>query len=312
MAKDHYIPQFYLINYEIRGRTGWVYSYRRGMKPLPKAIRSIACEEDYYDLKTVAESLPVDNFDRLLRLTEESTSPVITELLKAPSFSLTEKQFTDLRWFISLMGFRTPLSRESLAAFTREWTDKEFKAFAADKKGFDSLGGGASEDPALRESARQALLNGDLILNLKRGGETEDFLMARQLEQASTFADILAYKKWHLIESDCSRVFMTSDHPVVLLPSPHHTPGMRVGNVDGWFILPLSPKRALLLANDRLGDKVMPIKREKMIEYQWYITTRCHLSVFSHLRSMEFQETLDQTAEGEILQTIFPNNWQTA
>jgi hypothetical protein len=53
MAKDHYIPQFYLRNFEIPGRTGWVYSYRRGMKPLPKAIRSIACEEDYYDFKTV-------------------------------------------------------------------------------------------------------------------------------------------------------------------------------------------------------------------------------------------------------------------
>ena len=56
------------------------------MKPVPKAIRSIASEEDYYDLTTVAESLPVDNFDRLLRLTEESTSPVTTELIKARIF----------------------------------------------------------------------------------------------------------------------------------------------------------------------------------------------------------------------------------
>lgn len=76
MAKDHYIPQFYLRNFEIPGRTGWVYSYRRGMKPLPKAIRSIACEEDYYDFKTVAESMPVDNFDRLLRLTEDQRRPL--------------------------------------------------------------------------------------------------------------------------------------------------------------------------------------------------------------------------------------------
>src|SRR5947209_4826037 len=42
MASDHFIPQFYLRHFQIAGRQGWIYSYKRGMKPKPIAIKSVA------------------------------------------------------------------------------------------------------------------------------------------------------------------------------------------------------------------------------------------------------------------------------
>lgn len=303
MARDHYIPQFYLRNFEISSNKGWVFSYKRKTRPRPKAIRSIAYEEDYYDLKVPHEELPIDNVDRLLKLTEQSSSPIISKLLKDPSFSLTPEEFSDFIWFMALMAIRTPFFREYLANFATAWTDKEFKKFAEDKEAFMALGtkDGAENEPERREAARQALLSGELILDLKRGEQSEDWLMGLQLDQANTFVKILASKHWHLVESDNSRVFVTSDHPVVLTPSPYHGSAPRIGNLEGWFLFPLSPRRALLLANEKLGSKVVSLGREKMLEYQWYTITRCHLSVFSNLLSNDFQKILDQTEEGELL-----------
>lgn len=309
MAKDHYIPQFYLRNFEIPSCKGWVYSYKRKMQPKPKAIRSIACEEDYYDLKIPHEELPVDNVDNILKLTENSSSPIISKLLTASSFSLTPEEFSDFIWFVAMMAIRTPFFREYMVNFATAWTDREFKKFAADKDAFNALDhkDGKERNPELREQARQALINDELDLNLVRGGQSEDWVVGLQLDQAKTFVRIFNSKYWHIVESDSSRVFVTSDHPVILTPSPYHGPVPRIGNLEGWFLFPLSPRRALLLANEKLGNKVIQLSRDKMLEYQWYTITRCHLSVFSHLLSKDFQKVLDQTEEGELLGPELPD-----
>jgi hypothetical protein len=119
---------------------------------------------------------------------------------------------------------------------------------------------------------------------------------------AQELAKVLYKKCWHLIESDSSRIFLTSDNPVVLLPAPHHRPPMKIGYHDGWIMLPLSPKRALLLTNKLLSKNIIPIMEDKMIEYQWYIIARCYQLVFSNIESQEFKRILDGIEEDQITQ----------
>jgi hypothetical protein len=124
---------------------------------------------------------------------------------------------------------------------------------------------------------------------------------------AQELAQILYKKHWHLIESDNSRPFLTSDHPVVLLPARHHKPGMPVGYYDGRIMLPLTPKRALLMTNNPLKNQIIKIGEEKMRELQWYTITRCYQLVYSHIESEEFQQILDGTEEGEVIRVYLPD-----
>jgi Protein of unknown function (DUF4238) len=51
MAKDHFFPQFYLRNFQIPAEPGLIFEYRRNEAPKAVAIKTVAQEEDYYDLK---------------------------------------------------------------------------------------------------------------------------------------------------------------------------------------------------------------------------------------------------------------------
>ena len=56
MAKDHYVPQFYLKNFSPWGKRNQIYVYRRGLVPELVGIKTVACDEDYYE-KPLLESL---------------------------------------------------------------------------------------------------------------------------------------------------------------------------------------------------------------------------------------------------------------
>jgi hypothetical protein len=303
MARNHQVPQFYLRNFQIPANPGLFYSYKRNLRPKPLPIAKVAQGEDYYDLKTPTIPLPVDNVDKIFKMSEDAAAPIIRSLITASRFDLAPEDFGELIWFVALQAFRTPLARESMANLNIAFTEREFKKFATDKEAFATLKRtGGDQDSELREKARLALLNDELRLNLKRGGQTEDYLMGLQLGIVNKPAPILGRKFWHILETTNARPFITSDHPTVLLPSPQYRPGMAVGYADGWLMLPLSPKRALLLTNKRYSKDVMAIKKEeKMREYKWYVITQCYQSVFSHHLEGEYQTILDSTVEGETI-----------
>jgi hypothetical protein len=206
------------------------------------------------------------------------------------------------------MAFRTRFSREAVANLTLALEDRNLKKLAEDKEEFtkarENMPPGST--PELRERARQALLSGDIKLTLVRGGNTEDHLMGLQLATTKALGPILGGKYWHILETNMASPFITSDHPVVTLPSPSHRPGMSVGYADGWILFPLSPQRAVLITNKRYSKKTMMVTQEKMREYRWYIITRCYQSVFSHSVDRSVQKILDKTEEGEVIRVYLP------
>ena len=301
MARDHYVPQFYLRNFQICKKPGLIYLYRRKVKPREISIRKIAQEDDYYDIKLDEPDIDKDAIDRLMLLSERTAAPIITRLLNASSLSvLSGEDRGYLSWFVGLLGSRTPAVRETLASIHLGIGSREFKKMLQDDAEFEAMISKHPDTPAEKiEEMRKAFLNGDIYLDFKRGGQTEDFLMGQQLQFAQILVDILQHRHWSLIETVSSLSFLTSDNPVINMPTPYHRRDATWGYADGDILLPLSPKRALWFTDRPLKDKVIAIQRAKMPELQFYIITQCRSAVFSHIVSKDFQRVLDSTEEGK-------------
>lgn len=299
MARDHYVPQFLLRNFQIPGKSGLVYHYQRNAPPKAMSIRRVAQEEDYYDIKLDDPSVDKDGVDKLLLLSERTGAPIIKKLLTAPSLDLSDEAIGYLSWFVGLLGSRTPAVRETLASIHIGLGNRDFKKWLRNDAEFEAMIQQNPDTPAETiESGRKAFLAGDILMDFKRGGQTEDFLMAQQLQFANTLVEILQNKYWSLVETVSSLSFLISDNPVVTLPPPGHPHGHTWGYANGDILVPISPERALIFTDTRVRNKVMPIPRSKMPELQFYIITSCKSDVYSHVLSKEFQRVLDSTEEG--------------
>jgi hypothetical protein len=314
MPRDHYVPQFYLRNFQIPGKPGLVYLYRRGKPPREMSIREVAHEEDYYDLKRDDPEVDKNATDKLLMFSERTTAPIITRLLSTSSPSLTDDDIGYLSWFVGLLGSRTPAVRETIASIHLGIGNKEFKKMLRDEAEFEELKKRHADMTVEQlEQVRTAFLDGDIYMDFKRGGETEDFLMAQQLQFAEVLVDILQNRDWVLMETASSLSFLTSDNPVINMPLPDHPRGETWGYANGNILIPLSPKRALLFVprdsdfnGIRLRKGVLQVQRERMPELELYIITQCKSAVFSHVLSKEFQRVLDSTEEGKAQTATVP------
>lgn len=307
MAKDHYVPKLLLRNFQIPDKPGLIYSYIRKKKPLPITIKKVAQEEDYYDLKRDDPTVDKDGVDKLLWITEEKAAPIIGKLLCSPPASLTGEESAHLTWFIGLLAYRTPFGREQIANMSMALYNRDLKARLQDEKEFQELVRlNPDTDVNELERARKALLEGDLIVSYERGGETEDYLMAHQLKMAQEIVQIIRQRHWNLIETDNSRMFLTSDNPVVTVPVSRDESPSAFGYINANILLTLSPQRALYFTHRPLAQRVIPIKQERMRQLQFYIITQCNEFVYSHIKSQEFQRILDQTEEGKVHEIILP------
>lgn len=309
MAKDHYVPQFYLRNFQIQTERGLIYLYGRNVAVRKITIRKAAQAEDYYDLKRDDPTVDKDGVDKLMGMSERNAAPIIQMLLTAPSLTLTEDEKSHLSWFVALLGSRTPFIRETIASIQLAIRNRDIKKMLRDdQKVAAIINEHPEQSPDSIEKACEAFLSDELKVTFGRGGETEDWLMAQQLQFANILVDVLRNKHWNLIETNNSLSFLTSDNPVATMPSPFHPHGAQFGYVDGDILLPISPKRALWFTNRMLANKVIAIHRAKMAEFQFYTITQCDTSLFSHVQSNEFQRILDRTEPGKTYQVKLPEN----
>jgi hypothetical protein len=250
MAKDHYVPQFYLRNFQIPTEPGLIYLYRRNVAVRKITIRKAAQAEDYYDLKRDDPTVDKDGVDKLMGMSERNAAPIIQILLTAPSLTLTEDEKSHLSWFVALLGSRTPFIRETIASIQLAIRNRYIKKMLRDDQEVAAIiNEHPEQSPDSIEKACEAFLNDELKVTFGRGGETEDWLMAQQLQFANILVDVLRNKHWNLIETNNSLSFLTSDNPVATMPSPFHPKGAQFGYVDGDVLLPISPKRALWFTN---------------------------------------------------------------
>jgi hypothetical protein len=94
MAKDHFVPQFYLRNFQIPTKRGMIYEYRRKEAPQRVPIKGVAQEEDYYDLKRDDPKTDKDLVDKLLGRTEIASLKADNPIRHATRYSVVL-----LHWF---------------------------------------------------------------------------------------------------------------------------------------------------------------------------------------------------------------------
>lgn len=113
MANDHYIPRFYLKNFEIPNRQGHVFVYQRGRKPKVRGLKRIASASDFYNLKAEQFSgIDRNAPDQFLTRMESDAAPIINRVLTAPKLRLTNEQLGVLAFFFGYLAVRTPVMRE--------------------------------------------------------------------------------------------------------------------------------------------------------------------------------------------------------
>lgn len=142
------------------------------------------------------------------------------------------------------------------------------------------------------EELRQGILNIDERFRLEFTKDSDDHFLKEELEAVLMLAPLLYNKHWHIIESSTSRVFVTSDNPVILLPSAS------VGMEKAIVTLPLSPKRCLTMSGVPGKADIIKVSRESVNEVNEQIILQAHKQVFSNLEAKDFQIAFDQTKPG--------------
>ena len=102
MAKDHYVPQFYLRTFQIPTEPGLIYLYRRKFRVRKITIRKVAQAENYYDLKRNDPTVDKAGVDNLMGMSERKAAPVVQHLLTASSLTLSDDERTYLSWFCGI------------------------------------------------------------------------------------------------------------------------------------------------------------------------------------------------------------------
>lgn len=291
MAKDHYVPQFYLRNFSPGGKQNQIYLYRRGLAPELVGISRVACDEDYYE----------DKVDKTLGKHEKQSAPIIKKLLEARKVDLSDKERRRLSAFVGSLANRTPNSQERLYK-GHSFFAGSLEEFFADKEDFfrSERGHGFSGTDEELEAIRLGLLEGAKESYIKHNPtKTDSRLIETALELAEDTEGIIEGRRWHLLESTTSRVFVTSDNPVVLTRPEDEALWASVGLRLGSVLLPLSPTRCVLIDDAKRGDALVRVSREKADAMNNYIIAHAHKAVFANLHSKTIAAAFDRTVFGE-------------
>ena len=136
MANDHYIPRFYLKNFEIPERRGHVFIYRRGRKPEVRGVKRVGSANDFYKLKAKEVNIGRNAPDEFLTRMESDAAPIINRVLTAPKLELSNEEFGVLAFFFGYLAVRTPVMRERALNAKQATRLSILKTVAEDKEGY--------------------------------------------------------------------------------------------------------------------------------------------------------------------------------
>lgn len=303
MARDHFIPQFYLRHFEIPNRPKYIYSYKHGLKPKARAIKGLACADNYYTLTgddlLVSPAMP----DEFLSMSEDAAAPILKKLLDVPSLSLSEGEKIILSLFIAHLSLRTPVARARAINVHKAMYLRKIQ-WAAQREDFVDVVMNKlklTDSVETAETWRRMFLNPEKNFIAEMFGPVDNFSLERSFKTAGLLTDILLnLKHWILVEAPAKTLFVTSDNPfVVLAPEPYmFTPHLNPANAE--CILPISPKRAILFSNRIKGSSLYRPAKSRMHSWVKQIVSFGYESVFASVVSAEVQQMFDRVPAGKI------------
>src|SRR5262245_37817986 len=300
MPNDHYVSQFYLRNFGISQKPAYVWSYIRNGSPKEKAIKSVASFDDLYTLTNAPPEIDPRALDKAISDVENDAAPIIKQLITTKDVNMPDTERERLAIFLSLLATRTPFSAEKLKAGNLNWQSKIMELKARNDTIFNAM------VSRLPESEREeAIKSREIFKNAREHFtiEYEDEEVARQfflgvsLETMNGVAEIMLSKSWVILESDSSRVFVTSDNPIVLVAPDDYPPAMGLGFLQANILFPISPDRCLCMYNKALKRDLVKINREQVGIVNQHIIYSAYKYVYSNVASKDIQRTFDQTKE---------------
>ena len=299
MANDHYVPQFYLREFCIPNKGGELYLYRQNKRPRRIGVSKVASDENYYSLKSDIPGVDRRVVDNVFTDIETASAPILKKLLTATKIELSEEEREQLCLLIGCLASRTPYAREGFQNLDSTFNLHMLKMFAGNKEAFfQQMRENSSTDTDEQlEEFRQHVLGGGM--SVKYQPESNDYFLRTQLEAAQWVAQVIQVKEWHLLESDNSRVFVTSDNPVVIIRPPGHPPQLGCGFEQGYVALPLSSKRCLFMDHRKFANRVLTAKRNVVVAFNEDIIGNAYEAVYASVESKDIEKALNQTILGE-------------
>lgn len=289
MPNDHYIPQCYLRNFE--AEPGRIWCYENGRYPSLMGIRKAASEANYYALSKDVHGIDSNVVDNIFKELETHSGPIIRKLIDMKRLELSNDDYCMMAFFIASLFNRTPSFEQNQIRMFESLLNHVNSLVTSNKDRFLAVARSAgieldNEDPEEIEAARQVLMKGVRV----DADQSKRMLLGLAVKTVfDGLPEVVYNKEWYLLHSDGSRVFITSDNPVVLLPPRGSRPTDSPGFLDASIFLPLSPKRALWLRNDRMPKQVIEVNRKVVDSFNKTIMIRADKQIYSNLKSADLE-----------------------
>ena len=301
--KCHYVPQFYLKNFSIPSKLGGVYAYRRKVKPFETTTTSIAAKNDLYVFTDKFTGKKNDEIEKMFSWLEGLTAPIIEKINNdTPLTKLTNTEHNILSEFIAYLYVRNLSFREKQKNIASTTIKIQMEFLAEDEEKFKKALHETGHDKEDAGKMREYALNFDKHFKIDWGKKNNDYFLKQALLLALKISQQIFYKEWYIVDNQTSRVFITSDNPVILMRPLNLPPFYGLGILNSHIIVPTSPTKALLLrfTGNKPGDpKVVKANREFVLSVNRHTMFYAHKFIYSNLLSKDIERDFNMTEDGK-------------
>jgi len=264
--QQHYLPKgAYLKYFEVPRKPGFVYFYQREKGIVLASIHNVAKEKHLYSFTDKDGKLNT-TLEAKLGEFEDAATPILSKLGEAAgSVQISVDEFNALMSFVSLQAVRTPAFRKTIEQSSAMMAKTVMQAYAQSKDSLRSIMEKAkahSPDESFPNTSVEELQ--EFILDESRYTveSTGDYFLGQQLKLQDAAFQAIVLKKIALLFSE-SEAYITSDHPVCLVPHPGVPPmygGFRFSDV----LFPISRRACLGLITQK-HPKAITDKNQKIM-----------------------------------------------
>ncbi|MFA5360131.1 MAG: DUF4238 domain-containing protein [Patescibacteria group bacterium] len=305
----HYVPQFYLRNFSIPEKLGYIFAYSRKGQPFKTTINSVAAKNDLYILKN-KDGKKYEGLEEMFATLEGDCKPIIEKIINTEEINISDDEKVLMSYFIAFLYTRNLSHLEQQKNSHTALMKKVMQMNAQNKENFKKILEGSKykinlDDDKEVEDLRNSILNFDEHFKIKYSKNSDDYFIANGMKVGMELVPYIFDKNWRLLISRGSRVFIISDNPVVLIRPTNLPHFYGNGFANSHIYLPLSPKISLIL-NTKKGDiKIADVKRENVDYLNSLIMFYAHQFIYLNLLSNNINNLFKQTKEGESEQIIF-------